>query len=962
MWRLLVRGGDETRMMWDEVLPRVQKVITLLRYAERQVTTVEAYAGLAVKMVKLVTACALRIEEDYLQSSGTWSAHFEETETTLADVGGLNTLQSRLFEATYRVKVSALLGEVDSAVGALGAALAEIPTAEEDLAGVCDQLEAIDREIQGSVLEEAGVDDVSEVLAREVVLAGGDEAVLASNFLEKLRGLALEHDLAKDDIDLMRQLLAVSDDASLRGDVQRARRGVECEVEDDEDFLRSVVDFDEIQQHEEMRRRQIERDETREQLGREKILVEAVAAAVRLTSEPAEASTVYATNKAETDRLDAETAKLVAETAMLQLEEAHEDNRLDAKRRLYEQALQARQKAQARKFSSSMAIAMGGDVGSNRGSAKDGTLATESSVRERSDSFSSQQSSTIFSLGSIVRECEDDDDNVSMACSMLTRDPPTDNARRAKAAAKLSELCGGKNDEVSARRRSQAARRGALKALVAMLNMHVRQNELDAVARCLCALAAHHADNKAAILDAGALLVVVDRVADAGCDNRFLVPLWRALTNSDAYEGALLHAADTAVDHIVAVVEHSYVAEEQCLATEALFQLICATHHTFNALRALTGVLPRRLHDDAREAAKARVAKETATRAVVVILGFSAQDIFTVPGAISTIESLATAGRFFEGGGGEEDDAALAVIKSLYDFLVAESDTQMISILRIEDPTPAAWTAKEHCARALRRLIKAAEDSDKAAQGLAIDTNPHHYSVSKPPAASRSAQRVATALARKGILPPLTAVIKAAGAQNKRVVFAKQEAARVVRLLAEHERSLVDQFVTLDTIPALLALIEVVNKDDPKEAAVLALWSLCRDSKPNRSLLVNLPSGLKAVMQLVARTGTNPSDEASSRLLAALATDDPSLEKKIRNEKHLFNDMLRTLEWNVNYGDTVHVKAAAKALRDLMKPNSSEPTSIKKTPAKPSKAAKVGIARTQKKAPFSLFRNSRNKK
>lgn len=976
MWRLLLSPGQEAHLLWDDVLPRIHSMLTTLRYSEADFHDLAAFALLAHQATELVLNAALRIEADYLGGEVMWSEAAAEASASVAEAMECEGLRTQLFAQTYRMRIAGDLEAIEAEVSAMCATLAEVATREEDLSQQCNQLEQIRARMAAKDVRKSESHDspLFATLHRELALHGGEPVGL----LDAVRGSSLECGLVVDDIDLMRQLMSIADDKTLQGDVQRARRSAEREIEDDEDFLRSIADLDERMQQEAVSRRQLEREDARERLAKEKVLLEALSAAVRhAQSAPPPAVVLSASSKTEADRLDAETARLIAETAMLELE-AQQDaiqERLAAQRKLYEQAFKARQRAQARKLSVAAAHA------------------TSADTTETSSTFSSASSHTVLSEApapSNNLSAEDSRDILALCAQLVSE--PCESARRARAAAELTEVCGGKSDAISTAKRTLAGPR-AIKALVTMLNMHVKQPELDQFARALCALCAHHPHNKHAVLEAGLMPVLVDRVADGACDNRFLVPLWQSLSaEHSAYDAAVTAYADSLVDHLIAVLEQSYSADEQLLATSALLRI--ATYdqpsepHLVrgrDATRALAGVLERKLHDaDADECQRARDAKRVATKIVVrLLLQRDSNELFSVPGAAKAVATIADSDRFFassssDGANPDHDAAILVVLKELFEFLVSvgrreahdpDDDTftygddavrELVSVLSIEKDTQSAWTVKEQCCKALRRLIKVAEDTDKTAAGLPVDANPHHASIAAPRAGLNAAKVVHTTsvvkhLSRHGLLQPLVDILKHAGLATKRVVFAKQEAARLLRSLVEHDRQLVETVISLHAIPALVKLIEVVNKDDPKEAAILALWVLCRDSKPNRLSIVKQPNGIRIVMDLVARTGTNPSDEAAARLLLLIINDDNSHDRAVRAELDVFPDMMRTLEWNVSYGDTVHVKSAAKSLRDRLKQPSSLNTAAKAGVGAKKVKTSFFAPPSQRRRGFSLF-------
>lgn len=958
-------------------------------------------------MIDLLASIALKIEADYLDHSVMWSEACADASALIVEIIEMNVwetdgvdkrrceyLRGSLFEQTYRMRVCGAIEAAEAEASAMCTTLAEVATREEELGRYCALLEQVRNEAHAAEEYKKLDEDTANprtlltVLSHEIALHPDDP----SSLLDALRTNAVREGLALDDIDLMRQLMLMADDATLQGDVQRARRAAERDIEDDEDYLRSLVELDERKQHEAVSRRQIERDEARDWLAKEKLLLEALRDAVRHAQSAPPPSVVYGSSpsfgvgKTEADRLDAETAKLVAETAMLELEsiKSAEEERVSHQRKIYEHALAARKRAQTRKFS--MAAAQ----------ANSEMNWETSSVRSSSSTLLSMEPSSIASLryGGIPGDSvgssliPDEERQILAVCAQLTSDP-CDNARRARAAASLSELCGTKADAVSRGRRTMAGPR-AIKSLVMMLNMHVKQPELDSFARALCSLAAHHSENKVMILEAGALPVVADRVSDAACDNRYLVPLWRAIsTETYSYEAAILCYADSLVDHLVAILQNSYVAEEQHLATAALYCVAkgegasAASATTVmvrgrDATSALAGVLERKLHDftDKDEARKAAQAKEYATKTIVLLLNITDpaaaaadKQLYSVRGAAKTITVIASSKVFFRSTPPDTDAAVLAVLKELFEAIgvVARREANeddriahgedavrdMVQMLSIEEKGSAAWIVKEQCCKAMLRLVYLAIDTDKTAAGIPLDANPHHTSVTKPTLALSKAShttRVVSHVIKRGVLKPLVDVIKYEGTASKRVVFAKQESARLLRLLMEFSKASIDTVVSLQAIPALVELIDVVNKDDPKEAAILALWIMCKDSKTNRNKVITQPNGLRIIMNLVARTGTNTSDEAAARLLVLVANDSEKNLKEILCEKEIFPDMTRTTEWNVSYGDTVHVKSAAKALRDLLK----QPKNVANTPKK---AKTSPFAPTsQRRRGFSLFK------
>jgi len=327
----------------------------------------------------------------------------------------------------------------------------------------------------------------------------------------------------------------------------------------------------------------------------------------------------------------------------------------------------------------------------------------------------------------------------------------------------------------------------------------------------------------------------------------------------------------------------------------------------------------------------------------------------------------------------DADLAILALTRALFDVMVAAARrppqqqngaTSMAFVIRElivhvahQSPqisaraTNVSWVIKEQAAKALRKLIKLSSDADVAAavkksstlrgqqQHSGTTTTTTHgggggggvgptpttmtstSSALTPGIPHPRAERLVQFAVRCDAVPALAGVVTDAtkGSDVKRAVFAKQEAAHVLRVVADHSPSMVDPIVNEGVIPALVRLVDVVDKDANKEAAATALWALCKHSPAHREALVAVSNGLPTLMHLVARTGTNAGDEAAASLLAAIATDNSQNVGRIHAQHDVFPDMVRTVEWNVVYGDTPAVKAAAKLLRSVLGLDPNDP-------------------------------------
>lgn len=992
MWRLLTSGTSESTQTWDDVLPRLAMLVASLKYAA--IADLVPYCGTCLKLTRLALACAAKVDVDYYRETMLLAAPFQRAEKQLdaiSETCASRRLGGKFFQGTYRYRVAGALHEVAQGVTAVLNAVQETSTIPEDLSDICDRIEDLKREHEKASTpprDSLALDQMYDAMVADAQTITEDTV---DRFLDSAKRFAMAAGVVSDDIDMIRQMLAIREDQRLRDDIAAALVAAQGDVEDDEDFLRTIVDYDEIQQHDALAHRQMERDEARDQLAIEKALLDAVSVAVAGTTTPVKrrpsiSMPRFDPPKSEAARLDAETAKLVAETAMLELEELQTDDKLVQQRRLYEQALQQRKKVEERQRRKSF------DQRTETGSV--------STISEHVASFVSSNAPT----QSINTHHVDDDSEVRDVCAQLTVDP-CDNARRARAASRLADLLSSTSlsPQKLVVKKDTARRAGAIRVLATMLNMHVKQPELDAFARALSALAAQHQANKVAILESGALATIVGRVADSTCDNRHLVPLWRTLAHEPTqYRATLEDSAEAVVELLVHVNMNSYAPDEQLLATRSLLVLLTAEEEDdvrllplvreHKGLHAMTGVLDRKLaggDDDADAVQTAHRTKETAVKAALLLLVSDdpslpkpqLHEIFTIEGAARTLAVFAGSPRYFNlasaASAGEDADAAvLAILRELFEYLIAaarkddalggpssEATRAVAEIVNLlsnaDDQLPASWTIREQAAKALRKLVKLSDDADKHhdahKQLLAVNA--------RPPRASR----VAALLSSRGAIRPLVSFLKYHGPATKRVVFAKTEAARVLRSIADHHPPSIQTMVDDRVIPALLTLVEIVNKDDPKEAGITALWALCKDSKVTRDVVVKNPNGIKTVMSLVARTGTNAGDEAAARLLASIVGDDPNNDRYVKTQRDVYTDMMRTLEWNVAYGDTVHVKGAAKVLRDILKssPSTTVPPGsvpVVSTPRKHLLNSKLNNGQQHKKKSFPLFIRRKSQK
>mmetsp|Transcript_25629 Transcript_25629/g.83028 ORF Transcript_25629/g.83028 Transcript_25629/m.83028 type:complete len:547 (+) Transcript_25629:78-1718(+) len=169
-----------------------------------------------------------------------------------------------------------------------------------------------------------------------------------------------------------------------------------------------------------------------------------------------------------------------------------------------------------------------------------------------------------------------------------------DTARRARAASRLADACSVDGPEASAKARNGVTR-PMIETLIAMLNTHCKQPELDEFARALGAVAFDCPRNKVSMMEAGVVPVVLARVADPHCDHRYVVPLWRTLAaETGKYQSTLKRAAyghsvatsDSSgasflAENLCQIIATSYDAEELLLAARTVLSLLKhdAKHH-----------------------------------------------------------------------------------------------------------------------------------------------------------------------------------------------------------------------------------------------------------------------------------------------------------------------------------------------------------------------------------------------
>lgn len=819
----------------------------------------------------------------------------------------------------------------------------------------------------------------------------GSDTNDAATFLAKAKVAALEAQLARDEEDWMRQMMLIGDARDeLREIISAAKSAEGQDVADDEDFLRAMIEAEHEDVHMEpddaLARRQRERDVLFERIEAEQVIFTAICAVVRLvqpnkqralahlapivTPPSSTQSEVLAGKSQAAERrssskssLDGETMRLVRDSlgrTTSDIDVVERDQFNDARvQAAYDAGTTAKSKDER-----PLPLMRGsfGDLGEALG----GDAATPRSLGDDAASTSSYYSA---GPGTV---------DVADVCLLLTAPPVRGHAKIAHAATAIADACGLDDGAVERENRDLVRTSGGLRVLVQLLNMHCSVVELDEIGRALWALACHNQENrKAMMIDEGILPVIIARVGDKTCDTRFLTPLWRTLdADSPAhYARGLADSSATIVELLLIIVRASDHAGEVLLAARALLVLLYAqndedTNPTANAtaatgpvledddattiqpsnwralivnnhgLKALATVLTRRLlEDDAPTKADdepsskrgkykgglATAAKDVAAQAIFDLVSPLAQqgirgDLVTIEGASGTIAAFNSVD--LEDPNSDLAIATLALTRHLFAHFVSVAKTATSPLLAVTaiksivtqlakaTETPggalASWVIKEQAAKALRRLVKAA-DKEPSLLG---------------------ASEIVEIIASEQAIAPLVDVLKdESDVWLKYVLLAKQEAARVVKLLADANRANVAAIVARGAIPALVKLIDAVNQDDPKEAGVTALHAICNNSRQYRNMVVNSPRGIKVLMQLVARTATNASDEASSRLLYAIAIDDPDNEQFIRLQRDVFGDMMRTLDWNVTYGETLNVKSAGKLLRDRLKVDDDAPPS-----------------------------------
>lgn len=538
---------------------------------------------------------------------------------------------------------------------------------------------------------------------------------------------------------------------------------------------------------------------------------------------------------------------------------------------------------------------------------------------------------------------------------------PCDNSKRAVAASKIAEMC-GLEDGVNERDRRNAIRReGGIRALVAMLHVHCKQAELDEFCRALLALACYNEDNRTCMIEEGLIPILISRVSDQVCHNRQLTPLWKIidLESPSVYTKGLIQSWEAVIDSLLVIIRTSFNAEELLLASRALLFLLHAddaekSRHSRilasaqDSLTALSDVLVRRfgLPEDDEGVAIAGAAKAVAAEALLYLILPLAHrmrgDLLTIEGASKTILSFYCVDDDCDS---DKNRAICALIRYLFDHLatVAESATS---------PLLTAAAIKGIGAQLVKSTESALTESEMSSlfiQEQAARTLRILVSRSKS-VASLNRMEISEIISHDGVIVPLVDLLRReSDGPTRSVIRAKQEGALLLKILAEANRSNIVAMVSRGVIPALVRLIDATNKDEPKEAAVTALWVICKESRQHRNMIVNSPRGIKILMHLIAKTATNAADEASCRLLYCIAKDDVVNEQFMRMQQDVLGDMLRTLEWNSQYGATLHVKGSAKLLRDKLKANSVPASSMSASADGPKKLKVFGFCGRRRK-------------
>ena len=493
----------------------------------------------------------------------------------------------------------------------------------------------------------------------------------------------------------------------------------------------------------------------------------------------------------EASRLDAETARLVAETARLELASTSEPTgvgneeraRFTAQKQLYDQALSAQRNARL-KFAA-----------------------------RRSNSNASY---ILLDSESSAETASQDDDSVHRAVDVSTlvvhlSSQPCDNGKRARAASKIADLCGLDDGMLEREHRDIVRRSGGVRALVSMLNVHCKQPELDQFARALWALACYNEENRTCMIEEGVLPIVIARVSDHNCDNRYLTPLWRTLDaeSPSQYSKGLAQSNDQLMESLLLIIRSSYNAEEQLLASRAILVLLYAddamTTRNWRSLagqgiiQALANVLERSLeHPEGEKGDElAGAAKAVAADALFNLVSPLAQcmrgDLLTIEGASNTIASFNT---LDEDATPVATQAVLALVRYLFDHLGSVAETAnsplltaaaikgiVTQLVKASDSTsnavkPTSWFTREQAAKALKKLVKRSEKDS-----------------------SLSPAEITDVIANEGAITSLVELLREeSDTSAKCILLAKQEAARLLRILAESSRSNINAMVSRGVI------------------------------------------------------------------------------------------------------------------------------------------------------------------